>query len=244
MAASLVHLLEVDPDLGENLEPDARELATRYVRARVFKVAPGPWHPQAINHGATGMLMLSGLMVRTVHLGPTTSSEVVGPTDILRPWETDDQLQNLIPAPTDWRVLEEARVALLDEHVTVLLGRWPELSAAVSSRLLRRARSLAYLMAAQHFLRVEDRLLATLWHLAGMWGRVTPHGVVIPFRLTQEMLADIIGAQRPTTTGAIRSLEQRGRLARDEQRRYVLLGAPPDWRAERAGVALRQIPMG
>jgi CRP/FNR family cyclic AMP-dependent transcriptional regulator len=243
MAAALVHLLEVDPDLGENLELSAREEATKYVRARVFKVAPGAWHPQEINHGTTGLLLLSGLMVRTVHLGPTSSSEVVGPTDILRPWETD-LIRDLIPAPTDWRVLEEARVAVLDEHVTALLGRWPELSAAVSSRLLRRARSLAYLMAAQHFLRVEDRLLATLWHLGGMWGRVTPRGVVVPFRLTQEMLAEIIGAQRPTTTGAIRSLERQGRLARDEQRRYVLLGDPPDWRDEQARAALRRIPIG
>jgi CRP/FNR family transcriptional regulator, cyclic AMP receptor protein len=240
MAAAVVHLLEIDPDLGENLEPMAREEATKYVRARVFKVARGPWHPQEINHGTTGLLLLSGLMVRTVHLGPTSSSEVVGPTDILRPWETD-LIRDLIPAPTDWRVLEEARVALLDEHVTALIGRWPELSAAVSSRLLRRARSLAYLMAAQHFLRVEDRLLATLWHLGGMWGRVTPRGVVVPFRLTQEMLADIIGAQRPTTTGAIRSLERQGRLARDERRHYVLLGDPPDWQRE---PALRSIPMG
>ncbi len=243
MAAAVVHLLEVDPDLGENLEPVAREEATKYVRARAFKVAPGPWHPQEINRGTTGLLLLSGLMVRTVHLGPTSSSEVVGPTDILRPWETD-LIRDVLPAPTDWRVLEEARVALLDEHVTALLGRWPELSAAVSSRLLRRARSLAYLMAAQHFLRVEDRLLATLWHLGGMWGRVTPRGVVVPFRLTQEMLADIIGAQRPTTTGAIRSLERQGRLARDEQRHYVLLGDPPDWRGEQARAALRSIPMG
>jgi CRP/FNR family transcriptional regulator, cyclic AMP receptor protein len=243
MAAALVHLLEVDPDLGENLEPVAREEATKYVRARVFKVAPGPWHPQEINHATTGLLLLSGLMVRTVHLGPTSSSEVVGPTDILRPWETD-LIRDLIPAPTDWRVLEESRVALLDEHVTTLLGRWPELSAAVSSRLLRRARSLAYLMAAQHFLRVEDRLLATLWHLAGMWGRVTPRGVVVPFRLTQDMLADIIGAQRPTTTGAIRSLERQGRLARDERRRYVLLGDPPDWRGEQTRAALGRLPIG
>ena len=243
MAAAVVHLLEADPDLGENLEPMAREEATKYVRARVFKVAPGPWHPQEINHRTTGLLLLSGLMVRTVHLGPTSSSEVVGPTDILRPWETD-LIRDLIPAPTDWRVLEEARVALLDEHVTALFGRWPELSAAVSSRLLRRARSLAYLMAAQHFLRVEDRLLATLWHLGGMWGRVTPRGVVVPFRLTQEMLADIIGAQRPTTTGAIRSLERQGRLARDERRHYVLLGGPPDWQREQPRAALRSIPMG
>jgi Crp-like helix-turn-helix domain len=67
------------------------------------------------------------------------------------------------------------------------------------------------------FARVDDRLLATLWHLASMWGRVIPQGTVVPFRLTHEMLASIVGAQRPTTTVAIHSLVQQRRLARDER---------------------------
>jgi CRP-like cAMP-binding protein len=92
-------------------------------------------------------------------------------------------------------------------------------------------------MAAQHFVRVEDRLLATLWHLASMWGRVTPRGTLVPFRLTHAMLAGIIGAQRPTTTTAISSLEQQGRLSRDSERRYVLIGDPPDWGREPVPVA-------
>jgi hypothetical protein len=81
--------------------------------------------------------------------------------------------------------------------------------------------------------RVEDRLLATLWHLASMGGKVTPRGTVVPFRLTHEMLAGIIGAQRPTTTTSIRSLVEQGRLAREDGRRYILLGDPPDWLRER-----------
>jgi hypothetical protein len=50
-----------------------------------------------------------------------------------------------------------------------------------------------------------------------MWGRVIPQGTVVPFRLTHEMLASIVGAQRPTTTVAIHSLVQQRRLARDER---------------------------
>lgn len=70
-----------------------------------------------------------------------------------------------------------------------------------------------------------------------MWGRVTSRGTVVPFHLTHEMLAGIIGAQRPTTTIAIRSLTEQGRILRDDDRRYVLLGVPPDWRKERALVS-------
>jgi CRP-like cAMP-binding protein len=96
-------------------------------------------------------------------------------------------------------------------------------------------------MAAQHFVRVEDRLLAALWHLASMWGRVTPKGTVVPFRLTHEMLANIVGAQRPTTTTAIRSLTEQGRLTRDEARSYVLIGEPPDWSRETRPVASLEV---
>lgn len=235
-----VRLLREDPDLAENMPPDARELATELIRVRTFRVPKGPWKPPALDRGALGLLLLEGLMVRTLRLGRVSSFEVVGPTDIIRPWE-DDLIPSLVPALTDWRVLEPARVALLDTRTTELIGHWPELCAAVGGRLLRRSRSLAYLMAAQHFVRVEDRLLATLWHLASMWGRVTPRGTVVPFRLTHEMLASIIGAQRPTTTTSIHSLELQGRLVRDDRRHYVLLGDPPDWRSDRAPVIEKEI---
>jgi CRP/FNR family transcriptional regulator, cyclic AMP receptor protein len=240
MPVAAVQLLRADPDLGENMPPEAREQATELVRVRVFRVPKGPWQPPEIDHGTMGLLLLDGLAVRTLRLGTVSSSEVVGPSDIIRPWETD-LIPSLVPATTDWRVLEEARVALLDARATALIGRWPELNSALGGRFLRRARSLAYLMAAQHFVRVEDRLLATLWHLASMWGRVTRQGTLVPFRLTHEMLAGIIGAQRPTTTTAIHSLMRQGRLERDGNRRYVLLGNPPDWRRERAPVATREI---
>jgi CRP/FNR family transcriptional regulator, cyclic AMP receptor protein len=228
MARDVIQLLREDPDLGEHMAPQARRQATELIRARVFRVPKGMWDPPGIDHGSIGLLLLDGLMVRTLHLGRVSSSEVVGPSDIIRPWETQ-LIPSLVPGVTSWRVLEPAQVAFLDRRATALIGRWPELSAAVAGRFLRRTRSLAYLMAAQHFVRVEDRLLATLWHLASMWGKVTPRGTVVPFRLTHEMLAGIIGAQRPTTTTSIRSLTEQGRIARDDGRWYVLLGDPPDW---------------
>jgi len=240
MRVPIVHLLRADPDLAEDMPPEAREAAMEAIRVRTFKVPKGRWKPPELEHGATGLLLLDGLMVRTLTLGRVSSSEVVGPTDIIRPWE-NDLLPSLAPGVTDWRVLEQARVGLLDARATQLVGRWPELCAAIGGRLLRRSRSLAYLMAAQHFIRVEDRLLATLWHLASMWGRVTPQGTVVPFRLTHEMLASIIGAQRPTTTTAIHSLSRQERLARDDRRYYVLLGDPPDWRKAHLPVAEREV---
>lgn len=240
MGTNVIQLLRADPDLAEHMPPQAREQATELLRARVFRVSKGPWRPPEIDHGTTGLLVLGGLMVRTLRLGPVSSTELVGPSDIIRPWE-HDLIPSVLPSLADWRVLHEARVALLDARVTALIGRWPELSATVSGRLLRRSRSLAFVMAAQHFVRVEDRLLATLWHIASMWGRVTPAGTLVPFRLTHEMLANIIGARRPTTTVAIRSLEERGSLTRDVNRCFVLLGDVPDWTEARPPAAQLEV---
>jgi CRP/FNR family cyclic AMP-dependent transcriptional regulator len=235
-----VKVLEVDPDLGEYLDAEARARATDLVRARVLRVRKGAWEPPEMDRGATGLLIIDGLMVRRLHMGTVSSSELVGPSDIIRPWE-NDLIPTVAPQLAEWRILQDARVALLDSRVTALMGRWPELSAALGGRLLRRARSLASLMAAQHFVRVEDRLWATLWHLAGMWGRVTPSGTVIPFRLTHQMLANIIGARRPTTTLALRSLEQQGRLTRENSRLLVLLGAAPNWSREQTPAAALEV---
>src|SRR5260370_35464335 len=102
------------------------------------------------------------------------------------------------------------------------MGRWPDLTAAISARLLRRSRSLAYLMAAQNFTRVTDRLLAALWHMASMWGRVPPQGTVVPFRPPPQMLGGIIGVRRPTTTQAVIALEPQGKLLVDEPRRRLV----------------------
>jgi CRP/FNR family transcriptional regulator, cyclic AMP receptor protein len=227
ISAKTVSLLAADSDLGENLGPDALQEAGM-IRARVLNVPRGVWHPTPMQADATGVMVISGLMVRRLRLGPVSSSEIVGPSDVLRPWESD-LIPALVPAFADWRVLGHAQLAILDGPVTEAIGRLPELSAALSARMIRRSRSLAYLMAAQHFLRVEDRVLATLWHLAAMWGRVTLRGTVVPFRLTHEMLAQMVGARRPTTTTAIQALSRSGRMFVNEERQFVLIGDPPDW---------------
>jgi CRP-like cAMP-binding protein len=126
-------------------------------------------------------------------------------------------------------VLEEARVALLGEQVSRAIGRWPGLAEIISARFVRRSRSLASLMAAHSLRAVEDRLLASLWHLASNWGEVTPQGIRIPFRLTHAMFGNVVSAKRPSVTTAMSALEQRGRLSHDKSRRLILRGDPPDW---------------
>jgi hypothetical protein len=62
-------------------------------------------------------LLLEGLMVRTLRLGRVSSSEIVDSSNIIRPRETG-LLPTVVPAPTDWCVLETAQVAVLDRPTT------------------------------------------------------------------------------------------------------------------------------
>jgi hypothetical protein len=65
-----------------------------------------------------------------------------------------------------------------------------------------------------------------LWELADRFGRVTPSGVVMEIRLTQELLSYLACAQRSSVSTALTRLERDGRVRR-ESTRWMLLGEPP-----------------
>ena len=69
-------------------------------------------------------------------------------------------------------------------------------------RALARSRNLAVNMAIVHQSRVETRLHMLLWHLAGRWGRVRNDGVIVPLRLTHNVLSDLTAARRPSPSRA------------------------------------------
>jgi CRP/FNR family transcriptional regulator, cyclic AMP receptor protein len=229
---SAVDLLGADPDLAETLPATDQERLRRVLRVPVFSVERGKWGPRKLEPGSIGLLVLRGLVMRRLSFGVVASAELVGQGDILRPG--DEGPPEAPPHSSAWRVLADVELAVIDRRATALIGRFPELSGAIAGRLLRRSRRLAYLMAAQHLRRVDDALLATLWHIAAMWGKVTLDGVVVPYHFTHQELADIVGARRPSVTVAIRALEAQGRLRREERGRWVLLGDPPEWNAREA----------
>ena len=221
-------VLQEDPDLAEMLPAADRERATNLLRAPVLEVPPGPWLPPEAEDGAYGVLILDGLVARTVSLGKAMSVELLGPGFIFRHWD-ESTTTTIIPNSSTWEIVEPASLALLGRQATVVIGHWPELASAFAARLLRRVRSQGLLLAAANFTRVEDRLLAALWHLASMWGRVGPDGIVLPFRLTHETLARLVGARRPSVTLAMGALKREGRLLRRPESHYVLLGEAPSW---------------
>ena len=227
------YILKEDPDLAEGLSEDDRLVATELLRAKVMFVSAPRWTPpDRIGANSLGLLVLDGLIGRRLRIGPAVATELLGGGDLLRPWDEHTRW-NLVPPELDWRVFRPARLAVLDQHLTSVICRRAELVIAFSNRLLRRAHHGQYLMAISHMTRVEDKLLATLWHIASSWGRVTPDGVEIPFRLTHEVLGEIVGAQRPSVTQAMGQLHQRGEMVRKADGRYMLTGEPEGWTVRR-----------
>lgn len=235
-------ILDEDPDLARALSEADRQAATRAFRAAVITADPPRWQPPECDPDKTfGLLVLDGLIGRRITVATGVFTELITCGDIIRPWDQQAPWHDIPPA-VEWRIYARARLALLDERLTMLIGRRPELLLSFSGRLLQRVQSISYLTAVSHLLLVEDRLLAALWHLAAQCGRVTPHGVRVPLRLTHETLGEIVGAGRPTVTLAVRKLEQRGQLVRVRGGHYVLTGDPRMWRSRHKSGLTRLVP--
>jgi CRP-like cAMP-binding protein len=99
--------------------------------------------------------------------------------------------------------------------------------SAVIGRATRRSRWLALQLAVAELRRVDDRLMLFFWHMADRWGRVRPDGVLVPLPVTHDVLAQLIGVQRPTVTSAIRRLSDAGLIRRQPDKAWLLRPKPP-----------------
>src|SRR3954468_17870871 len=224
-----IRLLEAQPDLGEGLSPQDEADARRHVVAVLEDVPPGAWDPRtnyALDPAFMGLLLVEGMLSRDVELGGRRCSELLGPGDLLRPWDYDEGDAASVPTESAWTVLEPARLAVLAGGFARVACRYPELMAKLIGRTLRRSRWLSILLTISSMPRVDARVQALFWHLADRWGRVTLDGVVVPVRLTHEMIGRLVGAHRPSVTTAISELSRNGRVARTPQG-WLLRGDPP-----------------
>ncbi|HEY2601743.1 MAG TPA: Crp/Fnr family transcriptional regulator [Thermoleophilaceae bacterium] len=184
--------------------------------------------------------MLDGVLSRGVTIQGRRSAELLGPGDVLRP-AASDTLDSSVDFRIVWEVLEPTRIALLDDGFAEAVAPWPELTAAIMDRIMRRSHALAFHLAVSHLKLVEMRLLVILWYYADRWGRVTPGGVLLPLRMTHSLLARIVGARRPSVSTALGRLQERGLVERTSNGQWLLLGAPP---RELAEVASGSMPGG
>ena len=225
-----MRVLDIDPDLGEELEPSALAVARPRAVARGVWLEPGPWQPFAEewdHRGHLGLLIVDGFLTRSVQVGATRCAELLGPGDLLRPWVHVD-VESSIPIEGSWQVLELARLAVLDRRFGAAVSPWPEITAAILDRMMARSRWLAFHLAVAHLRRVETRVLVVLWHFADRWGSVRTDGVALRLNITHALLAAIVAAERPAVTLALSSLREQGVVERDNEHLWLLHGGPPE----------------
>jgi hypothetical protein len=226
----IVRVLDVDPDLGEELEPSALAVARPRAVARGVWLEPGPWQPLADewdHRGHLGLLIVEGFLTRSLQVGATRCAELLGPGDLLRPWVHVD-IESSIPIEGSWQVLNLVRLAVLDRRFGSAVSPWPEITAAILDRMMARSQWLAFHLAVAHLRRVETRVLVVLWHFADRWGSVRTDGVALRLNITHALLAAIVAAERPAVTLALSSLREQGVVERDNDHLWPLRGGPPD----------------
>jgi CRP-like cAMP-binding protein len=210
--------------VGEDLS-----IARQYAVVDVIELPRGthrPLEPTQRGH-LLGLLVLDGLLIRQVAVAERRCGELVAAGAVLRPWDNFGRDAPL-PFEVSWRVLQPARLALLDRRFLATIVRWPNLIEAVVERVNERAHALAFNVAIHSLQHVEIRLIVLFWHLADRFGRVTPIGTVVPLPLSHSDLAELVGAARPSVSSALKYLEQRGLVMRNlEDRSWILSRDPP-----------------
>ncbi|MEA2311855.1 MAG: family transcriptional regulator, cyclic receptor protein [Solirubrobacteraceae bacterium] len=232
-APETVHLLEADPDLGSHLSEIRRADAERELVVRTYQVGVGPWDVSRLSAASAdhvGLLVLTGVLSRELVVADQVSAELLGPGDLVRPWQTGNRA-NLLPVDAVWSVLSPLTVAVLDRRFAAEIARYPEITSALFDRLGERSVRLATTQAISQLTRVDRRLRALFWHLAERWGRVSGQGVIVPLALTHRILGQLVGARRPTVSTALSDLAERGELTRRPDGSWLLRGEPPDAQA-------------
>lgn len=241
----IVRLLDEDADLAERVALAHRSDARTTLLARMVTLSPGTDVDRALSvrwHGASSLLLLDGLVGRSMRVGETATMQLLGPGDLMEiPGRGDAVGGGLVPVAISWTVLEPTTVALLDDALLQRAQRWPELLAALLERASVQSLRLGTLCAIASLARVEDRIETLLWFLAERWGRIGSHGVVLPLRLTHETIGLMLGAKRPTVSLALKQLAADDRVERRDDGAWLLSrrhGARP-LAVERPGGGIR-----
>lgn len=224
-----VSVLDVDPGLSELVPAEQRAQARQATGATILRYGTGPWRAPERDtteraRGGYGMLVTEGLLLRRVAVGGRHAAELLGPGDLLRPWQ--GEAESTLDVEWTWRVVASARLAVLDPRWTSRAAAWPQLGAELAGRAMSRALRLVTSMAIAQQPKLDIRLWMLFWELADRYGKVHPDGIHLELPLTHEVLSHLAGARRPSVSGALTRLANDGRLMRSG-RHWVLSGERP-----------------
>ena len=194
----------------------ARQHATaRLLDARAGTCDLTSWF--AVIGAGPGLLITDGLFAIDTRVAGRTTTELLGAGDLLQPPEA--HRDEMVDSETVWHALAPTRLALLDAEFAERMRSWPQVLSALFRRAERRAAELDVLRAISCHPRLEVRLVLLLWHLASRWGRVEPSGLHLELPLTHRLLGQLVAAERPSISHALRRLSEAG----------IVTGTAGDW---------------
>lgn len=214
------YLLDLDDDLADEIEVRMRFSARQHATARLLHAEAGEcdlssWF-RRVGRGA-GLLIVDGLLAVDTRVADRTITELLGTGDLLQPPGRHDD--ELVEHETVWRALHPSRLALLDTDFVDRVRSWPQILNALFRRAERRSDDLDVIRAISCQPRLDVRLVLLLWHLATRWGKVEPAGLRLCLPLTHRLLGQLVAAERPSISHALRRLSQAG----------IVTGTAGDW---------------
>ena len=132
---------------------------------------------------------------------------------ILGPGEMFGELSLFDPGPrtsTAAALTDAVILALSNEQLRPWLAGRPEVAAALLQALARRLRRTNEAMADLVFSDVPGRVAKALMDLGEKFGEITAEGLMVTHDMTQEELAQLVGASRETVNKALADFAQRG----------------------------------
>jgi CRP-like cAMP-binding protein len=160
-----------------------------------------------------------------VKLGQTSSDGRETLLGVLGPGEMFGELSLFDPGARTSTATALTDVVVLglshDQLLPWLAGR-PEVASALLQALARRIRRTNEAMADLVFSDVPGRVAKALMDLGEKFGTVTPDGLMVTHDMTQEELAQLVGASRETVNKALADFAQRGWI-RLESRQVLIL---------------------
>jgi CRP/FNR family cyclic AMP-dependent transcriptional regulator len=223
---SLVHLLDIEPDFAARLREDDRAEAREQLLLSCTTVPEGTWVLEGTDHQerTLGVIVVEGLLLQEISIAGRRSLHLLGRGDLVLPGAYPS---DALDVTVRWTAASEAAIALLDDRLQAPFRLWPGLALGLMDRVALQLTRLAVQSAITRLPRVEDRLEATFWDLADRWGHMTPAGIHLPLALTHEVLARLVGGQRPTISLALRDLTDRGIVARRPDGSWLLAARTP-----------------
>jgi hypothetical protein len=212
----------------------------RRLAEATLELPRGPWDPTCapgVPPDAFGALLVDGLMLRELRLdGASTALLQVAGDTLDASYRPDTLLCS--DETVAWHAVEDSTVVVLGRRFLAAARQFPSLTVALARRQLEQSMRAARHVAVAQLPRVERRILALLCGLAEERGRVAVDGVVVDLPVTHAVLGQLVGAQRPTVSLALKALADENLLRRRGMKWVISHGASGQERPDPAHAAM------